>query len=385
MRNFPQTPRDLGAIRLGRIFGIEIGFDFSWLLIFALVTLALGQHFQSVGQDWSAALRWSLAIATSLLFFISVLVHELAHSLVSKAQGIPVPRITLFFFGGAAQIAQEPRRARDEFWMALAGPLTSLGLAAALGLVWFLTRSAIPAVSEMAGWLAGINAVLAIFNLLPAFPLDGGRVLRAVTWAITKNLPRATKIAVGGGVLLSWLMIAFGLWQALDGDWADGLWIALIGWFLQSAALQEGQVTIVNDALKGHTLREVPLMNCPHVLKQLSLDILVEYVANPSGQRCFAVVEGDRLLGLLTMHRVQQVPRSKWATTRVADVMITPERLATARLDSELPEVLEAMGRAEVNQLPVVENGRLLGMVTRGNIFAFARRASSDLRALPQR
>ena len=377
------------AIRLGKIFGIEIGADLSWFLIFILVTASLAGHYLMVQREWSAELRWGLALATSLLFFASVLAHELAHSLVSKAQGVPVPRITLFIFGGAAQISAEPRRARDEFRMALAGPLTSLALAAVFGAVWFLAGDGSPtgtfglAVSAVASWLARINAVLALFNLLPGFPLDGGRILRAIVWGITRNLRRATQIAVGGGVLISWLIILFGFWQVFSGNWADGLWMAFIGWFLQSAAIQEGQGTVVNDLLRGHTAREVLMTDCPHVLKQLSLDVFVENVAIPSGRRCFPVMEGDQFLGLLTLHRIQGVPRDKWRTTRVADVMtevtlvIPPERLVRARLDEELTAVLEEMARADVNQLPVMESGKFLGMVTRGNIIAFLRRHRS--------
>ncbi len=192
------------AIRLGKIFDIEIGLDFSWLLIFILVTWSLAEHYLMVQSAWSPALRWGLAITTSVLFFASVLAHELAHGLVSKAQGVPVPRITLFIFGGAAEISQEPRRARDEFWMALVGPLTSLAVAAVFGVVWFATRASNPtgtfslAINAVTGWLAGINASLALFNLLPGFPLDGGRVLRAVVWGVTRNLRLATKVAVGG-------------------------------------------------------------------------------------------------------------------------------------------------------------------------------------------
>ena len=332
-----------------------------------------------VQSAWSAELRWGLAVATSLLFFASVLAHELAHSLVSNAQGVPVPRITLFIFGGAAQISAEPRRARDEFWMALAGPLTSLALAAGFGAVWLATRDANPAanfslaVNAVAGWLAGINATLAIFNLLPGFPLDGGRILRAIVWGVTNNLRRATQVAVGGGVLMSWLLILTGFWQVFSGNWADGLWMAFIGWFVQSAAIQEGQVTVVNDLLKGHTAREVLMTDCPHVLKQLSLDLFVENVALPSGRRCFPVMQGDQFLGLVTLHQIQNVPRDKWRTTRVAEVMIPFERLVRARLDEDLTTVLEEMSRADVNQLPVVDDGKFLGMVTRGNILALLR------------
>jgi Zn-dependent protease/CBS domain-containing protein len=326
-----------------------------------------------VVPNWSLELRWGLAILTSLLFFASVLAHELAHSLVSKAEGIPVPRITLFIFGGASQISEQPRRARDEFWMAVVGPLMSLALAAVFGVIWFFAHDTSPAVGEVTGWLAGINAVLAVFNLLPGFPLDGGRVLRAIAWGLTNNLRRATRIAVTSGVILSWLMIAIGLWQVLGGDWADGLWIAFIGWFLQSAAVQEGQVTVVHDLLKGHTVREVVTTDCPPVFKQLTLDVFIENYAIPSGRRCFVVLEGDQFLGLVTMHRLQEVPRSKWETTHIADVMIPPEKLVIARPDEDLTQVLERMGQADINQVPVFDGGKFLGMVTRGNIIAFLR------------
>lgn len=371
------------SIRLGKLFGIEIDIDLSWLLIFALVTWSLAEYYLAANQGWSAGLRWSLAIATSLVFFGSVLLHELGHSLVSQSQGIPVPRITLFIFGGVSQISHEPRRARDEFWMALAGPLVSLGLAVVFGLIWLLTRTASPPLAVMAGWLAAINASLAIFNLLPAFPLDGGRVLRAVIWGITNNLGLATKVAVGSGVLLSWLMIAIGLWQVFGGDWADGLWTAFIGWFLESAAIQEGQVTAVHDLLKGHTVREMPLTDAPHVFKQMTLDVFFDNLATSGGRRCFAVMDDDQFLGLMTMHWLQEAPRSQWSTTHVADVMIPPERLTTARMDEDLSDVLDAMGQADVNQLPVLENGRLLGMVTRGSIVAFLQNLAERRKGRP--
>jgi Zn-dependent protease len=347
------------SIRLGKVFGIEIRLDFSWLLIFILVTVSLAGHYLVVQRDWAPELRWGMALATSLLFFASVLAHELAHSLVLQAQGIPVPRITLFIFGGAAQISKQPRRARDEFLMALAGPLMSLALAAGLGMVWFATREANLAINAVAGWLAGINTSLALFNLLPGFPLDGGRISRALVWSVTGNLWRATQIAVAGGVLVSWGLILAGLWQVFGGNWADGLWIAFIGWFLQGAAIQQGQVVVVNDLLKGHTAREVLMTDRPHVLKQLSLDVFVEHIAIPSARRCFPVMEGEKFLGLLTLHRIQDVPRDKWKTTRVADVMIPPERLVAVRLDEELTKVMEEMARADVNQVPVLDAERV--------------------------
>jgi Zn-dependent protease len=361
------------TIRLGKIFGIEIGLDASWLLIFILITWSLADHYLMVQSEWTPALRWGLAAATSLLFFASVLAHELAHSLVSKAQGIDVPRITLFIFGGAAELSAEPRRARDEFWMALVGPLTSLALAALFGAVWFVTREANLLVNAVTGWLASINLALGLFNLLPGFPLDGGRIVRAVVWGVSQNLQLATSLAVMGGVLVSWGLIFYGLVQVFGGNWADGLWMAFIGWFLQGAAVQEGRGVVVIDLLKGHTAREVLMTDCPHVMQQLSLDVFVENVAIPSGRRCFPVMDGEKFLGLLTLHRIQDVPAKQWRTTHVAEVMIPPDQLVKARPDEELTEVVEAMERADVNQVPVMENGQFLGMVTRANLLAFLR------------
>jgi Zn-dependent protease/CBS domain-containing protein len=362
------------AIRLGKIFGIEIDLDYSWLLIFALVTWSLAQRYLDVNGNWPVALRWALAVITSLLFFASVLAHELAHSLVSKAEGIPVPRITLFIFGGASQIAEQPRRPLDEFRMAIVGPLTSLGLAIVFGVAWYLTRDSSLAVSSVAGWLGGINASLAVFNLLPGFPLDGGRVLRSIVWGASHNLRLATRVAVIIGMLMAWALIALGLWLVLGGgDLADGLWIAFIGWFLQNAASQEGQFTVVHDLLQGHTVREVLDANCPRVLKQLTLDVFFENYVVPSGRRCFVVMEGDKFLGLVTMHRLQAVPRNKWQTTHIGDVMLTPDRLIATRPDEDLTAVLDKMGQADVNQLPVFEGDRFLGLVTRANILAFLR------------
>jgi len=369
------------AIRVGRLFGIDINLDFSWLLIFVLVTWSLADHYLMVQSRWTPALRWGLAFVTSILFFASVLAHELAHSLVSQAQGVSVRRITLFIFGGAAEISAQPRRARDEFVMALVGPLTSLALAALFGAMWFIAQGTNLAINAVAGWLAGINLMLAIFNLLPGFPLDGGRVLRAIVWDLTNNLQRGTRVAVGAGMLISWLFILVGVWQVFQGNWADGIWIAFIGWFLQGAAVHEGQAGLTTEALKGHKARELMMADCPHVLKQLTIDVFVAKVAIPSGRRCFPVMDGDNFVGLLTDHRIQDVPSEKWRETRVADVLIPPERLVSARPDEDLSEVVEVMVRSDVNQVPVLDNGRFVGMLTRGNILDLLRLLGSTLRA----
>lgn len=361
------------GIRLGKLFGIEIRLDFSWFLIFALATWLLADNFSAGQPEWQPLLVWSYAIVTSLLFFASVLIHELAHSLVSKAQGIPVPRITLFIFGGAAQISAEPRRARDEFLMALAGPLTSLLLAAGFGASWFALRETASAPAQMMEWLATVNLMLGVFNLLPGLPLDGGRVLRAILWGLTHNLRRATTIVVACGRGIGWLIMFAGLWQLLNADWVNGIWFLLIGWFLENAARREGEAMRVNAALRGHTAREALMTDWLPVSSLLPLDRLVETFAIPKGRSWFPVMEQEHLIGLVTLPRVLRISRDKWAVTRVGDVMTPFAELATATPDDELTPILEKMARTEQHQIPILDasSEKFLGVVSRQNIQTF--------------
>lgn len=362
------------TLRIGRIFGIELRLDYSWFVIFVLIAWSLARHYlPTTHPGWSAGVYWAMATVTALLFFASVVAHELAHSLVSKAYGVPVRDITLFFFGGAAQIAVEPKRARDEFLMALAGPVTSLTLAASLGLLWLVSLPLSPQLHALTGWLARINVGLGLFNLIPGFPLDGGRVLRATLWGITGNLKQATQIATGLGRVVAYGFVFWGIWQVFVGNWADGLWIAFIGWFLENAATASYRQMAFRDMLTGHTAREVMMTDCPRIASDLPLDVVAERIVLPSGRRCFPVVEDDRVLGLLTLHRIKRVPREEWATTRVEQVMISRDELETVRPDEELATVFERMTSEDINQFPVMENEQLLGMVARNNVLAFLR------------
>jgi Zn-dependent protease len=348
------------TLRLGRLFGIDLKLDYSWFIIFALIAWSLaGYYFPTTHAGWPMGIYWAMGIATALFFFASVVAHELAHSFVSQAQGVPVRDITLFIFGGAAQISQEPARARDELLMALAGPATSLVAAALFGLLW----------------LAWINVALALFNLTPGFPLDGGRVFRAIVWAVTGDLRRATRIATGLGRVVAYGFILWGIWQIFRGNWADGLWIAFIGWFLENAATASYRQVAVRELLAGHTVREVMMTDCPRILPGLTLDVLVDQVVLSSGRRCFPVMGDDELDGLLTLHRIKQVACERWPTTRVEDVMIPKADLKTVRPDDDLADVFERMTTEDLNQFPVVdaEGGRLLGLVARSNVLAFVR------------
>ena len=212
-----------------------------------------------------------------------------------------------------------------------------------------------------------------MFNLIPGFPLDGGRVLRAIIWSVTGDARRATRIAAGAGQIVAYGFIVWGVWQIFGGNWADGLWIAFIGWFLHSAAVQSVQQLAVQDLLAGHTAREALLTDCPHVLPRLTLDVVVDQVVGPSGRRCFPVMEGDQVYGLLTLQRITDVPRARWPDTRAEDVMIPLAELKTVRPDDDLVAVFERMAAEDVNQFPVLDDGRFVGMVSRDTLLSFLR------------
>jgi CBS domain-containing protein len=281
--------------------------------------------------------------------------------------------ITLFIFGGAAQISEEPKTAGSEFWMALVGPLTSLVLAAVSGALMLVARSGNAYLYALTSWLARINLSLALFNLIPGFPLDGGRVFRAAVWAITGNLRLATRVASGLGRLVAYGFILWGILQLFGGNWADGLWVAFIGWFLENAAMASYQRLALRDMLAGHTAQEVMTSECSLIPPNLTLDVLVDQVMLPSGQRCFPVQEEGQLHGLVTLPTIARVPRQKWKDTRVQDVMIPRSELKWVSPDAELSEVFDRMTSEDVNQLAVLDGGQLRGMVARDNLLQFIR------------
>jgi Zn-dependent protease/predicted transcriptional regulator len=362
------------TLRIGRILGIEIRLDYSWFIAFALVTWSLIRHyFPSTHPGWSTGIYWAMGAVTALLFFGSVLAHELAHSLVSQAHGVAVRDITLYIFGGAAQINEEPRSARGELLMAVAGPFASLVIAGLFGLLWLVILPVSLQLHALAGWLAWINVGVGLFNLIPGFPLDGGRVLRAAVWGVTGSLRRATQIAARVGQVMATGFILWGIWQVFRGNWANGVWIAFIGWFLDDAASASRQQVTLQDMLAGHAAREVMMTDCPRIARDLPLDVVVERIVLPSGRRCFPVMEDDRILGLLTLHNIRKVNRERWPITRVEEMMIPRHELKTVDPGDDLAVVFERMAAEDVNQFPVMENGTLLGMVARNNVLAFLR------------
>ena len=377
------------GLLIGRLFGINIYLDWSWLLIFLLVTWSLVTQFTQMHPTWEPGLSWSVAITAALLFFASVLGHELAHSRVAQAQGIPVGHITLFLFGGVANIQQEPRTPLAEFLVAIVGPFTSL----MIGVICLLVASlfapmpagaAVNPVLAFAGagplttlllWLGSINISLGLFNLLPGFPLDGGRVLRSILWGATGNFRTATRWAAGVGQGLAWLLIftgiamSFGVEVPFFGSGlVGGLWLAFIGWFLSSAASQSAQQVVVQDMLEGVPATRLMRENVPTVPSWIKVGDLVHSFLMKTDERAFPVVEDDRLVGLVTLEDIRKVPPEAWDTTPVIEIMTPVDRLTIMQPQDNAATALDRLVAQDVRQVPVVSDGHLVGLIRRRDI-----------------
>jgi Zn-dependent protease len=360
------------SIPLGKIFGIQIGLDYSWFVIFALLTWMLaGSYYPEEFKHWSPLLYWLMGAVTAIMLFASVLLHELGHSVVALRYKIPVRSITLFLFGGVAQIGAEPPSAIAEFFIAVAGPLVSLALA----IFFYAAQPLVAGVEPLLGlvkYLAYINLALVLFNLIPGYPLDGGRVLRAVVWAITGNMSQSTLIAANVGRFFAFLLIFAGVWQMFSGNVGNGLWIAFIGWFLDNAASVQIQ-QVMFQGLTGHHVSQAMSTHYAIIPEDLALQQLVDEQILGRGQRNFLVSRGDQTVGLMTLHRIKEVPRPEWATTSVAQVMLPFEQLKCVDPDAELWSALEKMDRNGVNQMPVIRDQHVIGMLSREDAITFLR------------
>ena len=372
-------------IKLGKIAGIEIGLHYSWFIIAALIAFSLGEHFRQVNPHWGTVQIWMAALLTSVLFFVTLLLHELAHSLVAQAHGMKVKGITLFALGGVSQIEDEPSDAKTEFWMAIAGPAASLViglgcLALAAGLGWRPPTEPRTGMTAVLVWLGYINIALGIFNLIPGFPLDGGRVFRAIVWAITKNADRSTRIAAGVGQVVAFLFILDGLWRFFGGAGFNGLWIAFIGWFLMDAAKSSYAQVEIAAAFRGMRVSQVMSHDCAVVNRGMSLQEFVDTYLLRIGERCFAVEDHGRFVGLITLRDVGAVPRDRWESTTVREAMRPLEELHIITPDTQVLDALKLMTGNDVNQLPVVANGALQGIVSRSHVMQLLQ-ARSDLQS----
>jgi Zn-dependent protease/predicted transcriptional regulator len=360
-------------IKLGTISGIEIGLHYSWFIIAALIVFSLGEHFHQVNPNWRGGQLWVAAVITGVLFFVTLLLHELAHSLVAQSRGMKVSRITLFALGGVSQFQDDATDAKTEFWVAIAGPIASLiigfgCLAIALGLGWHRSTEPTTAVTGVLVWLGYINIALGLFNMIPGFPLDGGRVLRAIVWAISKDADRSTRIAARVGQVVALLFILDGIWQFFHGAGFGGLWIAFIGWFLMDAAKASYADVEATEKLRGIRVSEVMSRDCIIVNRGMSLQEFVDSYLLTTGQRCFAVEDQGRLVGLITPRDVSKIPRDRWSGTTVREAMRPLQELQIITPDTPVLDALKLMARNDVNQLPVVANGTLEGMISRSQV-----------------
>lgn len=377
------------GIKVARIFGIDIRIDWSWLLIFVLVTWSVSATANSYHPEWGSALDWGLAVIASLAFFGSVLTHELAHSLVARGYGVPVRNITLFLFGGVSNIQREPSSPMAEFLITIVGPLTSVILGVGFGVLALLTSGPISLnrfnpniyIQQLGPlplvflWLGSINLILAVFNLVPGFPLDGGRVLRSVLWAISGNLRKATRWATIVGQVIAWAMIfagiamVFGVYIPILGTGlVNGIWLAFIGWFLNNAATQSYQDVVMRALLEDVQVHSIMQSDPKTVVPDTSIGILVHDYLIHTDERAFPVVQDGSLIGLVTIEDVRKVPKEEWEMKTVRQIMTPASKLEIASLDENVAEALQMLQKDDLRQLPVISDGKLVGLLRRRDI-----------------
>lgn len=356
-----------GAWRLGSLGGIEIRVHYTWLLAFFLIAWSLARgYFPMAGSPSGSGTYWTLGVVAALLLFASVLVHELGHSFVARSRGLRVSNITLFIFGGVSNITREPSTARDEFLISVIGPVISFVLA---GLFWALGQ-VLPtdtSASAVAGYLAFANLLLGIFNIVPGFPLDGGRVLRSILWGATRNMMRATQIATYVGQVVAWLLIAWGVLQVLAGDLFGGLWIGFIGWFLNSGAEASRQQATAQAVFGRVPVSSVMDASPEYLSPGVTVsDFVLEHVIRHH-QRALPVVSDGRLVGIISITDAKHLNQDAWQETRVGEIM-SRAPLTTLGPDASISDAMQTIVDSGFHQLPIVQGDTLVGMVSRADV-----------------
>jgi Zn-dependent protease/CBS domain-containing protein len=367
--------------RLFRLMGIPVSVDLSWLLILALLTLSFAEDFPTILHEYfphdkrilATADYWIMGLVTALAFFTCIVLHEFGHALVGRSQGMPISGITLFLFGGVSELGEEPKTAGTEFLMAVAGPLVSAVLAVIFWIVASVGyRGGWPhPVVIVLGYLAMINAIVLVFNMIPAFPLDGGRVLRSILWGATGNLRRATLWASYGGQFFAWLLIVWGVLQFFSHNWVGGIWSILIGMFLNTAAKSGYQQVLIRQVLQGEPIRR--FMTPDPVVVAPSLDLLhwVEDFVYRFHHTVFPVSTNGRLEGVITTQALGGIPRAEWAKHTVGEVMTSDLSAVSISADSDALAALEKMQRTRSPMLLVTDGDRFLGIVSLKDLIRF--------------
>jgi Zn-dependent protease/CBS domain-containing protein len=382
-----QTP---GGVRLGSLFGITVVLDWSLLIIALLIaaTFSMGALAQW-HADWSPALRWLVGLAAAVLLFASVLVHEFSHALMARRYGTIIERITLFIFGGMAHMEEDPKHWRAELMIAVVGPITSI----VLGILFLFSAgffvdpaaletqtpeqvfSALSPTATLLFWAGNVNIILAIFNLVPAYPLDGGRMLRAILWGITGKYIAATRWAASGGRFFGWLLVAIGIAMIMGipvpffgTGLVGGIWLVFIGWFLSRVAMLSYQEAGIKASLAKVKVEKIMRTDFEKLSPEHTIDELVENFLLPRGQRGFPVLEGGKLIGMVSFEDVRRIPRDHWPQTRVREIMTGKDKLLTLQVDDDSFHALAQLSTGSVNQMPVLRDGRLVGMLRREDV-----------------
>src|SRR6266536_490729 len=361
--------------RVGGVAGVEVRVDSSWAVFALLFTYSMYLRASTLYPELSVGGAVALAILATVLFFGSVLVHELAHALVSQARGIRVQDITLFLFGGATRARVESRGPGDEFLIAVVGPLTSGLLAALFWVVDVLGRDVLsrPLVGAF-GYLAWVNLLLAGFNLVPGFPLDGGRLLRSAIWKATGSFGRATRIASLAGQAVGWLLVAGGVAMLLAGNLAGGIWLAFIGWFLVQAARASYEELQLRHLLRGVEARDVMASNLLRIPPDLTLQDAVDDYFMRYAHGAFPVEEQGRTIGLLTLRGVRRVPREQWPAHRVRDHLVPLGDQVVVAPDARMDAVLGKLQDGEAGRVLVAQDGEVVGIITPSDLTRWLRR-----------
>jgi Zn-dependent protease/predicted transcriptional regulator len=364
------------SIKLFKVFGIEIRLDYSWFIIFALFAYILGFiYFPSVLPGLNKGLLALITVITVIFVFISVLIHEMSHSLVARRKGISVEKITLFLFGGMAQIEKEPGTPYSELIMSIAGPAASFVVAAIFGVIWFFTKN-IALVREPVGYLAIINIVLGVFSILPGYPLDGGRILRSIIWKTTGNLERATFIASTAGRVIGFVIIAAGIFFILTGNFLNGIWLAFIGWFIQSSAQMGYRQLIFETSIKGIKVRDIMNENIVNVTKDITIqDLVDDYFMKYKFGR-FPVIEDEktqRFIGVISLHDIKGVSKEEWPEVKIGDIVKSVSESEKVDMSMEISDAIKRMGKNDLGHLAVMSGDKLRGIITKSDVMRFIR------------
>ncbi len=358
-----------GSWKIARIMGIPIRVHFTWFIVFGLITWSLSTfYFPKAAPDLPAASYWIKGALAALLLFVSVAFHELAHSFVARKYKLSIESITLFIFGGVAQMKGEPPHPKAEFRIAVAGPLSSFFLSV---LFFFLSMNTAGGIKALFSYLAQINLIIGVFNLIPGFPMDGGRVLRSAIWSKTKNFFYATQKASSIGRKIALFFIFFGIFSLFT-RMPGGLWLMLIGWFLYTAAQTSYQQSTLQESLSGIKVRDIMVRDIVSLSPLLSIDEAVNAYFLRYGYGGFPVIEAEKFLGIVTLKEIKEVPRENWSRVKVSDVFVPHSTRWEAAPEEDIMKALELMISEDKGRIAVTKNEGIIGLITRSGIARYA-------------